>query len=85
MKLFNLFKKKSNFDYKKLHSEIHNNNVSYFFNYIKLNQYLWEFTIFMETNDKSITPIPIKAFQTDDFHYGILCADELIEHLSQSI
>lgn len=85
MNIFNLFKKKSNFDYKILHSEIHNNNVSYFFNYIKLNQSLWEFTIFMETNDKSITPIPIKAFQTDDFHYGILCAEELIEHLSHSI
>lgn len=85
MKLFNLFKKKQKFDYKILHSGIHNNNVSYFFNYIKLNQDLWEFTIFMETNDKSITPIPIKAFQTDEFDYGILCANELIEHLSQSI
>lgn len=84
MKLFNPFKKKSNFDYKILHNEIHNNNVSYFYNFYKLNHYVWEFTIFMETNNKSITPIPIKSFQTEDLFYGTLCAEELIDYLNDN-
>lgn len=96
MKLFNLFKKKQNnlfdnnvnFDYKKLHSNVFNNNVNYecfFTKPVKFNSNEWEFAIYMRFNDNSLKSIPIKVFLTDDFDYGVLCAEELCEHLSQSI
>ena len=71
-------------EYSKQRNEcIKNKEQTYFTTFVHSDNNLYEFRIFVYYSNPHQTFL-IKSFTTDDYDYGVLCADECVEMLYNS-
>lgn len=90
---FSIYKKDTEKEYDKFIKkidQINSNKIKFYYQMLKWqstkdDKPLYSFVIYQEFEDKSLPNNTIKTLSTDDYEYGVLCAQELCDKLNESI